>query len=39
MESFWIPGENRLGVYGRWVFAEFTGVFDIHDFVFTMYLH
>ncbi|GHU80691.1 restriction endonuclease [Spirochaetia bacterium] len=29
MESFWIPGVNRLGTYGRWAFAEFVYVYDI----------
>ena len=29
MESFLIPGVNRLGLYGRWAFAEFTEVFDM----------
>jgi type III restriction enzyme len=29
METFWVPGVNRLGSYGRWAFAEFTEVFDM----------
>ncbi len=29
MKSYWIPGVNNLGKYGRWDFAEFTSVFDI----------
>jgi type III restriction enzyme len=29
MKNSWIPGVNRLGVYGRWAFAEFTEVFDM----------
>ncbi len=29
METFWIPGVNNLGTYGRWAFAEFTEVFQI----------
>ena len=29
METRWVPGVNRLGEYGRWAFAEFTGVYDI----------
>jgi len=29
METFWIPGVNYLGAYGRWAFAEFTDVFDM----------
>lgn len=24
MDTYWIPGVNRLGSYGRWAFAEFT---------------
>ncbi len=29
MESYWLPGVNALGQYGRWAFAEFTNVYDI----------
>ena len=29
METYWIPGVNNLGTYGRWAFAEFTDVFEI----------
>ena len=29
METFWVPGVNRLGAYGRWAFAEFTEVSDM----------
>jgi type III restriction enzyme len=29
MESYWIPGVNRLGAYGRWAFLELTDVFEI----------
>ena len=25
METYWVPGVNHLGGYGRWAFAEFTG--------------
>ena len=28
METFWVPGVNRLGAYGRWAFAEFR---DVHE--------
>lgn len=28
-ENYWIPGVNRLKRYGRWAFAEFTGVYEI----------
>ena len=31
METFWIPGVNRLGSYGRWAFAEFTDVYAIRE--------
>ena len=27
MDSYWVPGVNNLGVYGRWAFAEFTDVY------------
>ncbi len=29
MHTLWIPGVNALGTWGRWVFAEFTAVFEI----------
>ena len=29
METYWVPGVNNLGQYGRWAFAEFTDVFDM----------
>ena len=29
METYWIPGVNNLGSYGRWAFAEFTEVHRI----------
>jgi type III restriction enzyme len=29
METYWVPGVNNLGSYGRWAFAEFTEVFQI----------
>ena len=28
METFWVPGVNRLVAYGRWAFAEFR---DVHE--------
>jgi type III restriction enzyme len=31
METYWIPGVNRLGSYGRWAFAEFTDVWQIES--------
>ncbi len=29
METYWVPGVNNLGRYGRWAFAEFTDVYQI----------
>ena len=29
METYWVPGVNHLGSYGRWAFAEFADVFQI----------
>jgi type III restriction enzyme len=29
MHSYWVPGVNNLGSFGRWAFAEFTEVFEI----------
>ena len=31
MDTFWIPGVNRLGTHGRWAFAEFCDVFEMQD--------
>ena len=31
MDTYWIPGVNNLGQYGRWAFAEFTAVFEIEQ--------
>jgi type III restriction enzyme len=31
METYWVPGVNRLGTYGRWAFAEFTDVYRIES--------
>ena len=31
METYWVPGVNNLGSFGRWAFAEFTDVFAIQD--------
>lgn len=31
METYWVPGVNNLGQYGRWVFAEFTDVWQMQD--------
>ena len=27
MDTYWVPGVNHLGTYGRWAFAEFTEVY------------
>ncbi len=29
MDTYWVPGVNNLGSYGRWAFAEFTDVFQM----------
>ncbi len=29
MDTYWIPGVNNLGTFGRWAFAELTDVFEI----------
>lgn len=29
METYWVPGVNNLGTYGRWAFAEFTDVYEM----------
>ena len=31
MDTYWVPGVNHLGTYGRWAFAEFADVFQIQD--------
>jgi type III restriction enzyme len=31
IETYWIPGVNNLGHYGRWAFAEFTEVYQIES--------
>lgn len=31
MDTYWIPGVNRLGIFGRWAFAEFTEVYQIES--------
>ena len=37
MDTYWVPGVNHLGAYGRWAFAEFTEVFQIQaDFKATV---
>ena len=29
METYWVPGVNNLGTYGRWFFAELTDVYQM----------
>nr|WP_231712374.1 hypothetical protein [Vineibacter terrae] len=29
MDTYWVPGVNHLGTYGRWAFAELTEVYSI----------
>ena len=29
MDTYWMPGVNALGTFGRWAFAEFTDVYEI----------
>ena len=29
MDTYWVPGVNNLGAFGRWAFAEFTDVYQI----------
>lgn len=31
METYWVPGVNHLGTYGRWAFAEFTDVYAMQE--------
>ena len=31
METYWVPGVNHLGTYGRWSFAEFTDIWEIES--------
>ena len=31
METYWVPGVNHLGQYGRWAFAEFTEVYQMQS--------
>jgi type III restriction enzyme len=31
MDTYWVPGVNHLGSFGRWAFAEFTDVFQMQD--------
>src|ERR1700681_4336590 len=29
MDTYWVPGVNHDGRYGRWAFVEFTDVYEI----------
>ena len=31
METYWVPGVNNIGKYGRWAFAEFSEVYQIES--------
>ena len=31
METYWVPGVNGLGSFGRWAFAEFRDVYALKD--------
>jgi type III restriction enzyme len=31
MDTYWVPGVNHSGQYGRWAFAEFTDVYEMQD--------
>ena len=31
METYWIPGVNNLGKFGRWAFAELTEIYQIES--------
>jgi type III restriction enzyme len=31
MESYWVPGVNHIGGYGRWAFAELTDIYQIES--------
>ena len=31
MDTYWVPGVNHPGSYGRWAFAEFTDVWAMQD--------
>ena len=31
MDTYWVPGVNNHGRYGRWAFAEFTDVYAMQS--------
>ena len=41
MDTYWVPGVNGLGTFGRWAFVEFTDVYELEaefDALVTGYL-
>lgn len=40
MKTYWVPGVNHLGTFGRWAFAEFCDVYEIEpDFAAKVQSH
>ena len=31
MDTYWIPGINHLGTWGRWAFSEFCDVYEMQN--------
>jgi type III restriction enzyme len=31
MDTYWVPGVNNLGTFGRWAFAEFSDVYEMQS--------
>ncbi len=31
METYWVPGVNNIGTFGRWAFAELTDVYEMES--------
>ena len=31
MDTYWVPGVNNLGIYGRWAFAELTDMYEMEE--------
>ena len=31
MDTYWVPGVNHVGAYGRWAFAELTDVYQMEE--------
>lgn len=31
METYWVPGINHLGIYGRWAFSELTEIYRFEE--------